>query len=472
MRSRSLVRQSVGIVVVSQLLCGALLGGGALLHERQVRLHAFDVRLQGRSDSLLGAIQDAEDPNDNVLIDPSELRLPNDDVYAVYNQGGRLLGSSPGAPPALISRHGDQYRDAQSGRSTYRILEREALRVIDRAESNGKGLQRPVTILYASPEGQLWHEVLEAARFYLLAIALATTGSMLFVAMLLKRALRPLTELADAAAQLSPPALVFTAPAGVMQVLELRPLAEALNDTVFRLREAFAREQRFVADAAHELKTAIAVVRSSVQLLMLRRRTADEYVAGLERILEDNTRVEALVAQMLQLASAEAESTSCEATVELSGLIAEALAQLRPLAEARDVALSADCPQGTWIELAHERAITLVSNLVVNAVQHSSIGQCVTVSAKVGRTGKVLLQIGDAGAGIAPEALRHVFERFYREDRSRSRNTGGTGLGLSICKAIAEAAGGEISIESSREHGTLVTVTLIAGLPKHEGAHR
>ena len=459
--SRSLIRQTIGIVVAAQILSAALLCGAAVLYQRHTRLRALDISLQGRSDSLLGAIQDAEDPEDNVSIDPAELKLPENDVYAVYNQGGRLLGSSYAAPPLLIGRHADEFRDVKTGRTTYRVFQREAMRVIDRAENGGVGLKRPVTILYASSERYLWHEVLEAVRFYLLAIVFATAGTVFLMSVLLRKALAPLSELALATAGLAPPELAFTAPASVVQVRELLPLAKVLTDTVGRLREAFAKEQRFVGDATHELKTAIAVVRSSLQLLMLKRRTVDEYAAGLERVLEDNGRVEALVAQMLQLASTEDTSAESASALDLSELTASALERLRPLAETRGVLLDFVRPAAIPVRILPERGFALVSNLVLNAVQHSSPGQTVVVSLTA-RQKSVMLQVIDTGSGISPEALPHLFERFYREDRSRSRDTGGTGLGLSICKSIVEAAGGSISLESAPGRGTRVSVAFIS----------
>ena len=459
---RSLVSQIIGIVVTAQLLCAALLCGSALLYQRHIRLHALDISLQGRSDSLLGAIQDAEDTYDNVMIDPAELSLPGDDVYAVYNQGGRLLGSSRAAPPVLIGRHADEFRDVQVGRNKYRILQREAMRVIDRAETQGVGLKRPVTIVYASSERHLWQEIFAAIRFYLIGIVFATGLTVTLVALLLKKALHPLSELAAAAEQLSPPALAFAAPSSVMRVRELRPLADVLTDSVSRLREAFAKEQRFVGDAAHELKTAIAIVRSSVQLLMLKRRTVEQYTAGLERILEDNSRVEGLVAQMLQLASMEQAPSMNAPAIDLGELIAAALEQLQPLAEECGVSLNFLRPAMMQVPLLPEKGYVLISNLVMNAIQHTPSGEGVTVSLRKQGQDEVTLQVADTGYGISEEALPHIFERFYREDRSRSRDTGGTGLGLSICKSIVEAASGSIAIKSSPGEGTCVIVTFIA----------
>ncbi|MGI4853103.1 MAG: sensor histidine kinase [Janthinobacterium lividum] len=460
-KSHSLIRQTVLVVTAAQLLGALLFCGGALLHERHARQRALDAGIQGHSDSLLGAIQDAEDPDDTVTIDALELQPSRDDVYAVYNQNAALIGRSPQAPAALIERRSDGFREARVGGVRYRVLERQAMRIIDRLENNGVGLKRPVTILYASPEDHLWHETFEGVRFYLLAIALATGVTMFLVALLLRKSLQPLDELAAATAQLSPPALAFEAPASVLRVRELRPLAEVLTSSVSRLRAAFAKEQQFLGDAAHELKTAIAVVRSSVQLLMLRRRTVDEYAAGLERVLEDNSRVEALVTQMLQLARTDEPAAVDVPLIDLHALASSALEHLRPVMEERNVCVNLPASTPMKVRLMRERGLTLISNLLMNAVQHSFPGQSVSVAFRRAEDA-VVMEIADVGSGISAEALPHIFERFYREDRSRSRDTGGTGLGLSICKSVVETAGGHISVESAPGRGTRITVTFTA----------
>lgn len=431
------------------------------MHERHTRFLALDMRLQGHSDSLLGTIQDAEDPEDNVLIDPTELRVARDDVYAVYNQGGRLLGTSTNAPPQLIQRGEDGFRDVRANGQPYRVMQREGLRIIDRTETNGVGLKRPVTILYALPERHVWNEIFEAAGFYVVTIALVTAVSAFLVTILLRRALAPLTTLATAAEQLAPPSLSFTAPPEVMQIRELRPLAAVLTTAVERLRESFAKEQRFVSDAAHELKTAIAVVRSSLQVMMLKRRSAEEYEAGLLRVLDDNTRVETLVGRMLELARRDETGHSAAGIVDLSTVVQTSVATLSSLAEHRGVTLNADTVAEANVRLPMEAAEALIANLVRNAIQHSRSAGVVTM--KTHHAGsEVVLEVIDTGVGISPEALPHVFERFYREDSSRSRDTGGTGLGLSICRSIVHAAGGHITIQSEQHEGTTVTATFIA----------
>jgi signal transduction histidine kinase len=459
-KGKSLTTQTVLVALAAQLVCAALLCGAALLHEWHTRMHALDTQIQGRSDSLLGAVQDAEDPDANVTLDPAELKLPPRDVFAVYNQGGRLLGSSPEAPVALTMRAEPGFREVRTAHQTYRILQRDALRVIDRAEHGGVGLRRPVTIVYAMPEDHLRHEVFEAASFYIVTILLATGGVAFLLPTLLRRTLRPLADLASATSEIQPPLFPFSPPASAIQLNELRPLAEVLNLSISRVRSSFAREQQFVSDAAHELKTAVAVVRSSAQLLLLRRRSESEYAVGLDGIVKDVERLESLISQMLQLARGDDTLTREIPQIDLGKTAQNVADRLTPIAEQRKVSVVVEATAGTQIRLRQDLADTVVSNILLNALQHSTAESSpVLLSVFHDATGEVKLRVVDGGAGISPEALPHIFERFFREDRSRSRNTGGTGLGLAITKSIVDSAKGEIEVESTPGVGTTMQVT-------------
>jgi signal transduction histidine kinase len=240
-------------------------------------------------------------------------------------------------------------------------------------------------------------------------------------------------------------------------VEELRPLATTLSALIDELREAFAKEQRFVGDAAHELKTAVAVVRSAVQVLMLRRRSEAEYVAGLEQLLQDNDRVESLVARMLDLARIEQSPAEDAPLLDLAEAARQACRTVRPIAEDRGVQLVVDVDANLLVRLHIDRMEALLTNLLLNAIQHSAADDSVTVVGKKD-SDDAMLMVVDEGDGIRREALPHVFERFYRDDPSRSRMSGGTGLGLAICKSIVEAAGGTIGIDSTLGEGTRVTI--------------
>lgn len=463
MRPQSLTSRALVVALLAQVLGAAVLCTAAVLHEFHTRLRALDTQIQGSSDSLLGAVQDAEDPEANVQIDPAELRLPSRDVFAVYAQGGRLLGSSPGAPPELIARTEPGFREMDLSHEKYRILQRDALRVIDRAEYKGVGLRRPVTIVYAAPEKHLRHEVFEAARFDVLT-SLLLTGAMAFaLPALIRRTLRPVRDLAAATAEIRAPEFRFYAPASAVGVVELRPLTEVLSRSMARVRASFAREQHFVSDAAHELKTATAVVRSSAQVLLLKRRSEREYRAGLERVVDDIERLETLVGQMLQLARAEGTTAGEAPPLDLGESARRTVALLQPIAEQRNLRIHTDIADGLKVRLRADHAETLVGNLLLNALQHSPpFAPPVAVVLRRNDDGQIQLFVSDQGAGIRAEALPYIFERFYREDESRSRETGGTGLGLAIAKSIVETAHGTIAATSQKGAGTTMHVTFSA----------
>lgn len=462
MKGKSLTTRAVLVALSAQLLCAAILCTAALWHEFHTRMHALDAQIQGSADSLLGAVQDAEDVDANVALDPAELKLPPRDVFAVYNQGGRLLGASPGAPPVLITRTEAGFREVRLPHEKYRVFQRNGLRVIDRAEYSGVGLRRPVTLVYAAPEGHLRHEVFEAARFYIVTILLATGAMAFALPALLRQTLQPLAELANAAGEIEAPTFPFNPPASAIELNELRPLTQVLNRSISRVRASFTREHQFVSDAAHELKTAVAVVRSSAQLLLLKRRTEAEYKTGLERVVDDVERLEALIAQMLQLARVEEAGQEKLPAIELGDIAHHVTALLKPIADQRRVIVRVDASSGVQVRLRRELAEALLSNLLLNAIQHSGpVSSPVIVSVSKTTAGSVDLRVTDSGSGISPEALPHIFERFYREDKSRSRETGGTGLGLAIAKSIVESAHGSIRVESAPGEGTTMHVTFI-----------
>jgi len=457
MKIRSLSRQAIVAVVLIEFLGVAIFAGTALWHERQTRLEALDATIRGRADSLIGAVQDAEDPAANILVDPAEFAAPPPDVYAVYNPDGRLVGSSQYAPPAVVTRTREGFHDVTLNGRRYRVLQRDALRIIDREETHGVGLRRPMTLIYAVTADHVWHEIMEAVRFYiLLSLGLVCTTVLVFI-VLVRRLFRPIRELATRAEEVTIHSPAFRAPESAIGIIELRPLADALSGTVARLRHAFEQEKRFVRDATHELKTAVAVVRSTIQVLTMRQRSADEYELGLQKVLVDNERVEELVSRMLTLARYQDSHDAKISPLDLSATATTVLERLLNVAEARSVRLHLETTPQCMVALPEEAAEILISNLVVNAIQHSA--RQAEVHVLVSRADQnVIFAVEDGGAGISAEILPFVFERFFRVDPSRSRATGGAGLGLAICKSIVEGAGGRITLESQQGKGTTVTV--------------
>jgi signal transduction histidine kinase len=284
---------------------------------------------------------------------------------------------------------------------------------------------------------------------------LAISGMLIF--WLLNRGLAPLRELAAEAAGVSVDSWDFVPPPRARTIRELAPLTVALETVLTGLEQAFLQQRRFVSDAAHELKTAVAVLKSSLQLLTLKQRTAIEYERGIERCQLDCQRMEETVAKMLTLARVEANSVPAAVATDLADALRQVAQQFESMAELKRLQILILAEGPVMVDIEPEQLHLLCGNLLLNALQHSPAGSA--IRAVVQQNGsQAELAIEDDGEGIAAQDLPYVFDRFYRGDPSRSRNTGGTGLGLAICKAIASRWQGTIGIASDLGIGTRVMV--------------
>lgn len=275
---------------------------------------------------------------------------------------------------------------------------------------------------------------------------------------LASRIVTPLAAITATAARISAANLNERIDAGRVD-RELAELAEVLNGTFARLDAAFAQLARFTADASHELRTPLAVLRSSAELALSRPRTPDEYRAELTECLAAATRMTAIVDGLLTLARSDTGNVSAlNALVDVAALAADTVARLVPVADAAGVKLRVK----TAPAVTHGDAVALgrvIANLVENAIRYNRPGGKVRVSVSAGETG-VELTVSDTGIGIPKPHLGHIFDRFYRVDKARSRETGGSGLGLAICKSIVTAHGGQIAVTSAEGVGTTFRVSL------------
>ena len=189
------------------------------------------------------------------------------------------------------------------------------------------------------------------------------------------------------------------------------------------------------------------------------RRTAEQYESGLEDLLTDTERMEDLATRMLALARLEEAPSERAESSDLAAALQQVAMRVRPFAAVKETDLCVTATESAWVGLPADDADVLCSNLLLNALQHSRPNGRVSALVRA-CSGSVELHVTDDGEGIPSASLPHVFERFYRADRSRSRNSGGAGLGLSICKAIVDRAHGEICIESIEGKGTKVSAIL------------
>jgi signal transduction histidine kinase len=454
----SLTHRLIGTILLVELLAAISISGAAMLYERHVRFRSFDIMLRGRADSLMGAVQDADDRGDNVMLDGTEAKLPQQDIYQAEQTGVRVLGHSRNWTGMPEGKPGDFFSISAGGQH-YRALKIEGLRVVDPGEKGG-GTPRRVTIFYGAPIDRVWSEIWETVGFYSATSLglLAISGVLIFY--LLSRGLSPLRELATEAEGVSVESWNFVPPSRARIIRELAPLTAALETVLARLEHSFVQQRQFIGDAAHELKTAVAVLKSSLQLLTLRQRTALEYERGLERCLLDCERMEEIVAKMLTLARIEANAAPARGAIaDLEECLRRAVRQFESMAELKRQSILIIGEGPVMVEAEAEQLQLLCGNLLLNALQHSPTGSSIRAFIKQEVT-HAELAIEDDGEGIAPQDLPHIFDRFYRGDPSRSRKTGGTGLGLAISKAIVSRWQGTIDITSSVGIGTRVVVDL------------
>ena len=467
LKPRSIAFRLIVAVLAVELVSSVVVVFLSFGYERHVHFKSFDTLMHGRADEVMGAIGDAYDAQQNVMLDQTVLHFPTDEVYEAFDDTGQVLGRSPnwqGAGAAAPPGSKDGFVQLTVNGREYRAIHVHGGRFAGE-RARGVGKLHTVSVLYGGPTDHVWRAIDGAVQFYAEGslLLLLVTGPL--IAWLLHRGLLPVRQLAALAAKVSADAWHFDPPASARMTPELAPLTEAMESVLQRLERAFLQQKTFVSDAAHELKTAVAVVKSSLQLLNMKKRTSAEYKAGLERCLGDCQRLEEIVAKMLKLAREESsrKATGAAPATELAGCARESQRQLETLAALRGVQVMLVEPdvevETARVAVAQEDCLLLVENLLTNAVQHSAPGSVVELRITEDE-GEMVLKVEDHGDGIDAEALPHVFDRFYRGDPSRTRNTGGTGLGLAICKAIAEKAGGSIVLTSQRNQGTTATVRL------------
>jgi len=279
----------------------------------------------------------------------------------------------------------------------------------------------------------------------------------------IRRGLLPLQVLAQQAAQVSTRSWQLHLPKEAEEIEELRPLTESMRQMLARLEHSFEQQREFLGNAAHELKTPVAVLKSTLQSLQQRSRTSEEYRAGLQASLQDLDRLEQLLQWMLRLARAEQWAQGGGQrdldVIDINSTCEEAVERIRSLAQSRNTAIHLVTDGPVPFRADPEDLQLVWTNLLENAVRYSPEGASVEVAVRHdNERAKVVFQ--DHGHGIPANDLPHIFDRFYRGDPSRTRTTGGFGLGLAIAKALVEAYGGSIAAESVPGKGTRMTVEL------------
>ncbi len=245
---------------------------------------------------------------------------------------------------------------------------------------------------------------------------------------------------------------------------EVGRLAQTFDAMLARIEDAFERQRHFTADAAHELRTPLSLMRTQVDITLGKSRSAAAYREALQGLDGDLQRLTGLVSTLLTLARADTGRLVLDRSAfDLADTVALVLEQYTPIADEAGIDLRAETEPAP-LQADEDLLIQVLVNLLDNAFAYTPRSGSVTVGCR-SAAAKVQLWVSDTGRGIQTADQERVFDRFYRVDPGRSRANGGTGLGLAICRAIVEAHGGTIALTSRVGHGTRVEVTL----PGHDG---
>jgi signal transduction histidine kinase len=295
-------------------------------------------------------------------------------------------------------------------------------------------------------------------RAALIAGSIAAVVALFLAFFLAYRLLRPVRDLASAAQNLAQGDLSQRVP--VRGNDELARLGRDFNQMADALQQAGEARRAMTADIAHELRTPLAVQRANLEALQ--DGVYELNAENLQPILEQNLLLSRLVDDLRTLAMADAGQLTLERVpTDLPGLVGRVVERFQPQAASHQVSLLYSPPTGAVpeLELDPMRVEQILNNLLSNALRHTPKGGQVTVTLER-EARHMRLKLRDSGSGIPEEALAHVFERFYRADRSRARSEGGSGLGLAIARQLAQAHAGELSAANDQQGGAVFTLTL------------
>ncbi len=253
---------------------------------------------------------------------------------------------------------------------------------------------------------------------------------------------------------------------------ELDRLATTLNEMLGRLEAAFQKITQFTADASHELRTPVAIMRTTAEVIAGKPRTVEEHEKGWEKIIAQSERTSRLIDDLLLLARADAGRENLQfEVVDLSELLRDVAEEVRILADVSRLGLTLNISCEPRITGDAEALRRLLLILLDNAIKYTPAEGQVTVGLAVRNTpgqSVILVSVRDTGIGIAAENLPYVFDRFYRTSRDRSRTTGGAGLGLSIAQWIAVRHGGHLTVESSLGSGSVFSLSFSGDLQNRD----
>ncbi len=428
---------------------------------REITFGAVDRTLHSKMQVLTGLLHEERNGIELELeeVVSGEYSIPRSGHYFKVMMDGKLFV----AAPSLVDKSFDltagvaEAHDPRRKETVFTSIgpDGEPIRVLQH-DLNAFG--RRFSFYVAESLADSLDMVREFGRVLLMVIPTGILVVSLMAFWIARKALKPIDQFSERIKTITHDTLGERIDAGA-ETRELAGLAGSFNTMLDRLQKVFESEKRLIADASHELKTPVSVIRLHCDVLLQRERTAEEYIDAVKEIRAVSETIDTLVKDLLSLSRLDSGILSSKGfmPVSLNDCIRSALAMVRPFAEKRSIRVETMPGDDMAIAGNSESLTEALFNLLENGVKYNRDNGVLEVST-AGDGGQAVVSIRDTGVGIGKADAQRIFDRFYRADAARGAD--GTGLGLSIAKAVIEAHGGTITLESEPGHGSTFTVTL------------
>jgi heavy metal sensor kinase len=449
-----------GLLIVVSLLLATLIYGGLKVYLQESLSKAQSRRAQQIADTLLANIGTTGEAHVVSEINAWFAPETNDRFIRITRPDGSVLYLSQ--LPKDLSFEASQVPQVETpiNKSSWRI----------EVPAQNKGLLI-ASVPYQTPAGKHYLvevgaslEPIESVLHRLVILLILMLGAMVIVAtgggyLLVRKALTPVDKISSSAEHITLHNLKDRLPIAKTGD-ELERLSISLNHMIARLDDALQHNQRFVADASHELRTPLTIMRGELEAMVEGNYVASDVQPTAASILEEVERLARIVEGLFAISRLDSGEAHKELVqFDLAKLAISTAEQMCLLAEDKEITISSNAPNEVVVEGDRARIKQVIVNLLDNAIKYTPTGGKIRLSVNA-RDGNAVLEVEDTGIGIPAAARPHIFERFFRVDKARSRELGGAGLGLSIVKSICAAHGGQVDFQSTEGVGSRFKVEL------------
>jgi heavy metal sensor kinase len=436
--------------------------GGVYIYFRNSLQRSIDTKIRSIGEVLSSSMTDAHDPTvfgnferylENVLG-----KKPKGKFIQIMDRSGRIGAKMSDIEAEALPISFATLEQAVKGEIVYETIEtsRPRLRMVTLPIVEDKKVS---SIVQVGSSLEDFDETMKRLLIIFLIGIPSSCGVAIAVGYYMaKKALKPVDQIRRAAVKISSSNLDEKIDIGARKD-ELGRLAQTFNEMITRLKEAFQRINQFSIDVSHELKTPLTILKGETEVALRKKRDAQDYERLLGSNLEEIDQMTKIIDDLLLLAKADTgEMQLAVEEIDLKDLILDVYRDMRMFAERKSVELTVGDLNETKLQGDELKLRRMLWNIVDNGIKYTQAGGTVDISSVLDN-GNVRIDVRDTGIGIAQKDLKYIFDRFYRADGSRNRESG-SGLGLSISKWIAEAHRGSIEVSSESSSGTVFSIKL------------